>query len=473
MASENGLVEALRSWILVQEVSGYALSSTGDGQVRLEDAAHTGEVNFYELELDATVVEMRIVRQVDDENVFFLHFMLDDLVRAQELFGEMAGALAELSSGRKVRVLLSCTCGITTTMFAHKMGELSDAFGLGYEVCAKPLDQAILAQESFDAVMLAPQVAFERNRVAAAYPGAVVFEIPARIFGSYDAAGAVRLLSNALDGHNRGVEGERDQSTMPQDLAWPGRIMVVTAVLGSRQSTFEYRVIERGETVLAGKTAKRVFDFRDVEDLLAGVRLQGIDVGRLDAIGIAVPGIVGEGSVVLPSLGLEDRDLGARISRAYDVPVFLDNDANAAAVGCSYLQSSYGSITYHRESFGHEVGGQGMVEDRRLIRGKHSFAGELNHLLGVMRFSTDPADLAWTEDGMYELVSRWLLVNVVEHAPDAIYVDAWPVTDMDRLRGMLTPHVDEQYLPDLLPAPDFTEATLLGELALCIQHLRQ
>ncbi|MBR1830047.1 MAG: hypothetical protein IJ781_11190, partial [Atopobiaceae bacterium] len=78
MASENRLVEALRSWILVQEVSGYALSSTGDGQVRLEDAAHTGEVNFYELELDATVVEMRIVRQVDDENVFFLHFMLDD-----------------------------------------------------------------------------------------------------------------------------------------------------------------------------------------------------------------------------------------------------------------------------------------------------------------------------------------------------------------------------------------------------------
>lgn len=114
-----------------------------------------------------------------------------------------------------------------------------------------------------------------------------------------------------------------------------------------------------------------------------------------------------------------------------------------------------------------------MVEDRRLIRGKHSFAGELNHLLGVMRFSADPADLAWTEDGMYELVSRWLLVNVVEHAPDAIYVDAWPVTDMDRLRGMLTPHVDEQYLPDLLLAPDFTEATLLGELALCIQHLRQ
>ena len=37
-----------------------------------------------------------------------------------------------------------------------------------------------------------------------------------------------------------------------------------------------------------------------------------------------------------------------------------------------------------------------------------------------MRFSADPADLAWTEDGMYELVSEWLLVNVVEHAPDAI-----------------------------------------------------
>ena len=81
-------VEALRSWMIAQEVSGYALSSTSNGQVRLGGTAHTGEVNFYELEGNATVVEMRIVRRVDDENVFFLHFMLDDLLRAKELFGE-------------------------------------------------------------------------------------------------------------------------------------------------------------------------------------------------------------------------------------------------------------------------------------------------------------------------------------------------------------------------------------------------
>ena len=44
---------------------------------------------------------------------------------------------------------------------------------------------------------------------------------------------------------------------------------------------------------------------------------------------------------------------------------------------------------------------------------------------------------------------------------------------MDRLRDKLTQFVDVTYLPDLIPAPDFTECTLLGELALCVQHLRK
>ncbi|MDI9589558.1 MAG: ROK family protein [Acidobacteriota bacterium] len=474
MARDRTLVEVFRRWIMAQVVAGYQTAETHDGHVRLEGEAHVGEVNFYDLGGGSPeVVEMRITRRSDDQHVFFLHFMMDDLMRAQELFGEMADALHERASDHRTRVLLSCTCGITTTMFASKMGELSETLGLGYEVQAKPLDGALRASDAFDVVMLAPQVAHERNRMAEAHPHAVVFEIPARIFGSYDAAGAVRLLANALDGHNRAEGGSADPTELPSDLVWPGRIMVVAAVLGARQSSFEYRVFDNGETVLQGRSTKRSFDFRDIEDLLAGVRLQGVDVGRLDAIGIAVPGIIDEDAVSLLMSGVFDYDLGGHVQQAYGVPVFLDNDANAAAVGCYSTQRRYGSISYHRESFGHGGGGQGVVIDGRLHRGRKNFVGELNHLTDVIKVSGRPADLAWTEDGMYELVSRWVLINVVQNAPDAIYVDAWPVTDMERLRGELTPFVDERYLPDLLPAPDFTECTLLGELALCIQRLQR
>ncbi len=466
-----------RKWITAQSIEGYRIFRPDDDtsdteRIRLEGNAFLGEANFYDMGDGPEIAELRITRLTDDESVFFLHFMVDDIVRAQELFGEMREALVELSAHKRVNVLLCCTCGITTTMFATKMGQLSDALGLGYDIHAQSLDAVLRSGEEPDVVMLAPQVSYERPRVAKAFPRAIVFEIPAKVYGSYDAAAGTRLIANALDGHNANTAQTGDPLSLPEDLAWPGRIMVVSSALGSHQQSLEYRIFENGEVILEGRTTKRVFDFRDIEDLLAGVRLKGVEVEGLDAIGIAVPGIVNGESVSLLTQGIRGYDLGGHIRSAYAVPVFLDNDANAAAVGCAVTQRLYHSVTYHRQSFGHEVGGQGTVIDGRLNRGRKNFAGEVDHLMNALRWSTNPADLAWTEDGMYELVSRYVLLAAVEVAPEAIYVDAFPVDDMERLRRELRPFLGYDYVPDLIPAPDFGECMLLGELALCIQRLR-
>ncbi len=472
MSAPLTLGEVYRQWVLAQHIEGYEITRTDETHLRLDGTAFFGEANFYRMGDEPEIAELRVTRRADDEYVFFLHFVLEDIARAQELFDEMREALLELAEDRRVSVLLCCTCGITTTMFATKMGQLSDALGLGYDVWARPLDAALAAGEAPDVVMLAPQVAYERARVAEAFPQAVVFEIPAKVYGSYDAAAGVRLIANALDGHNRAGDRPIDTTKLPDDLAWDGCIMVVSSVLGARQSSFEYRVFDHGEAILVGSTTKRNFDFRDIEDLLAGVRLRGVDISHLDAIGIAVPGIVDDEAVSLFLNDVHDYDLGGHIQQVYGVPVYLDNDANAAAAGVNAIQRSYHSISFHRQSFGHQVGGQGTIIDGRLNRGRKNFAGEVDHLMQALAWSDDPANLAWTEDGMYELVSRYILLTAVEVAPEAIYVDAYPVDDMARLRRELLPFLGEDYMPDLIPAPDFNECMLLGELALCIQRLR-
>ena len=161
------------------------------------------------------------------------------------------------------------------------------------------------------------------------------FEVFLKSAGSYDAAAGVRLIANALDGHSTDAARRGDPLSLPDDLAWPGRVMVVSSALGSRQQSFEYRVFEGSEVILEGRSTKRSFDFRDIEDLLAGVRLQGVEV-----------------------------------------------------------------------------------------------------------------------------------------APEAVYVDAYPVDDMARLRRELLPFLGNEYMPALIPAPDFEECMLLGELALCVQRLQ-
>ncbi|MBR1829069.1 MAG: hypothetical protein IJ781_06105, partial [Atopobiaceae bacterium] len=111
------LAQAYRSWILAQHIEGCALAEgTGDGIVVTGDLVN-GWVNFYDID-GSCIVELRLERVLDGEPAFFLHFELEDLVRAQNLFGEMAEAIHDATHREIRKVLLCCSCGMTTTFFA-------------------------------------------------------------------------------------------------------------------------------------------------------------------------------------------------------------------------------------------------------------------------------------------------------------------------------------------------------------------
>jgi glucokinase len=104
--------------------------------------------------------------------------------------------------------------------------------------------------------------------------------------------------------------------------------------------------------------------------------------GPLTRIGLALPGPVDRsrgclvGSLTLPLLNF--RDLREYFEERFDVPVALDNDANAAALGEAFFGAGQGApvVAYFTVSTG--VGG-GIVSDGRLFRGARGFAGEFGH----------------------------------------------------------------------------------------------
>ena len=97
-----------RSWILRHAQQGYAVSSTDRDHIELSDAKAKAFVTFYELdENEPEIVELRIQRvDCDCEDLFFLHFELEDEARAEELFGEMLEVFDQQGRGQTVRVLL-------------------------------------------------------------------------------------------------------------------------------------------------------------------------------------------------------------------------------------------------------------------------------------------------------------------------------------------------------------------------------
>jgi predicted NBD/HSP70 family sugar kinase len=103
---------------------------------------------------------------------------------------------------------------------------------------------------------------------------------------------------------------------------------------------------------------------------------------RLRGIGLTVPGTLNLEGVVIraPRLDWQNIDLRSHLEAHIDLPLFVDNDANAAALAEVYLGSAIecSSLLYLLLDLG--VGG-GIVIDNRVYRGAYGTASEVSDLL--------------------------------------------------------------------------------------------
>src|ERR1041384_469697 len=103
---------------------------------------------------------------------------------------------------------------------------------------------------------------------------------------------------------------------------------------------------------------------------------------RVVAVSIMVPGAVDADKAVVvqaPNLpSLVNFNLKAALQERLGWPVFLENDANAAAVGEMWLGAARGCRDVISVTLGTGVGG-GVILDGELWRGAHGSAGEIGH----------------------------------------------------------------------------------------------
>ncbi|MDH3675891.1 MAG: ROK family transcriptional regulator, partial [Anaerolineae bacterium] len=99
-------------------------------------------------------------------------------------------------------------------------------------------------------------------------------------------------------------------------------------------------------------------------------------------LAIGVPGLVDRQNGTLlfaPNLNWTDVPLGDILREEFELPIFIDNEANLAALGEYY----FGAAKYFSEvlyvSAGAGLGG-GIVHDGQLINGATGFAGEFGHM---------------------------------------------------------------------------------------------
>lgn len=105
---------------------------------------------------------------------------------------------------------------------------------------------------------------------------------------------------------------------------------------------------------------------------------------KVVGIGIGITGLVDSetGTVIVAShLGLSDFPFRRALAEAlpFPVPIIIDNDANAAALGERYYGAGRGFDNLVYIEFGTGIGA-GIIIDGRIYAGAHGIAGEFGHI---------------------------------------------------------------------------------------------
>lgn len=106
----------------------------------------------------------------------------------------------------------------------------------------------------------------------------------------------------------------------------------------------------------------------------------GIDLGAVRSVGVGIPGQIEPGTarvVHAVNLGVEELDLAAAVGPQLGVPVRVENDVKAAALGAYALHGGTGTMAYLNLGTGIAAG---IVADGELWRGTRGAAGEVGHI---------------------------------------------------------------------------------------------
>lgn len=113
---------------------------------------------------------------------------------------------------------------------------------------------------------------------------------------------------------------------------------------------------------------------------------EGIDISEIKYIGIGIPGKIDRDSGVIiysNNLNFNNVPIVERIQKQLDLPVYIENDANAAALGEAYSGATKDASDSIMITLGTGIGG-GIIIGKKIYAGYNGSAAELGHTVIVV-----------------------------------------------------------------------------------------
>ena len=439
------------------------------GNVEIKTPYAVGKINFYELEV--TIVEMTVTNLADDENKFYLHFELREIAYAEELFAEMLETIIDLKNKQGLKILLSCTGGLTTGFFADKLNEAAKVLSLDYQFDAVPFHQLYSVALNYSVILIAPQIAYQAKKAQEVLSKQLVLKIPPKVFASYDSAEMLKFIRAELENWNKTAE-EKAIAKLHAEIKNKAKILSIAVMPSNYQTRIAYRIYEKGapifeETVIKG----RLNIVRDLEDILDTV---GCRCKKFDSVGIATAGTVHDGYLDFQHFLDPEINLKKILEDKYKVSVTITNNLKAAALGYYAQQDKYKNILFVSRPMGFRAGGIGVVLNGKIVDGAHNMAGEIRYVTKSFVSKEDWAGHVMMDlDKVLDGVTLEIRAGIAVIDPEVICLRSPMTPDIEKVKDKISEFIPKKYLPEFVYLRDeeMQEYVLLGQMLISLETL--
>ena len=464
MSEQNITVAEFRDYIRSKTNRHFELSEPDENNFILETEYACGQIVIHPME----IIELMITNKADGTNQFYLHFQLKDRDHAHDLLNEMIRTLISLKDEQKTRILLTCSSALTTSFFAEKLNEAARSLQLDYTFDAVSINMIYDEGFDYDVILLAPQVGYEYKRMKEIFKKQLVIKLPADLFARYNTGGVFRLIVEQMKEKEMTKEPELKVALRSAfDNSY--RILSIVMINHKNLYRFGYRIFDHGKKTLDKEVIKPTQSFQDIEDLFDYVLVRHKNI---DAIALALPGVIYRGNIYNPETGFSvRRNIGIYLSEKYGKPVFLINDVNAIALGYYAVNENSENMVFHFQPRGMAASGTGIIIDGKLYRGRRSAAGETGVLIKAVVENAD--DRIMSPEGAMEIVGKSVLAYATLLAPEKVVIYSDLTPDMQALREYVAQFWTDEYIPELIHVNSLKEYMLTGAMIHALELLNK
>lgn len=451
-----------RKWICYQKSNQYQIyvNCQDENIIHIESEYGMGEVTFNPM----NIIELKVINKITQEVDFYLHFQMKTMKHAVVLFHEMIESITSLSHKPMLKVLLSCSGGLTTSYFAQKMNEAVQLLGFDMEISAIGYNQLFQIGKQYDVILLAPQISYLHAKVQDILKEQIVLKIPPQVFAKYDVGKMLSLIIDASLNQKEKEQTKVNPLTLKIDVHHQHKILCLSIFKNKERIHIAYRLYQKNGVLLDNEIIKYNIVLQDIYDALDTVIIQHPDISM---IGMSIPGIINNGLLSSSYIhDIENNEIEKAFTKKYTQKIIITNDVNAAAVGFYVTQKEYHSLMFLFQPIS-LYAGAGIIINGQMICGYHNFAGEVKFL--PTQLSDTQLNLSQTPEGTLELVSKTILTAMCIIAPQVVVIFSELIPDVLELNKEIEKNLNKNDIPKIIKVDNMLEYTLLGQMVLCTQ----